>query len=348
MTVTSAKGQSLGTFRAPVLTAPGGANPLSCHRMTASLQADLARLSRLAFRRTERAREVVREFHRVKRQIRNHRDYADVERLCQWLFVPLTLGPVDVAGLMTHVLRKMVSGGKLDRKTKLLLALLGAPPDQAVQEMAAAHEHLVQQGNYESLIKSQPKFEEMEQQLHRDADFNRAWNEIKEHFPVDEYRNPKGVVRRRMVQERNFRSAWDFRWTAKKDRFQNVFDAFCHKWNLYGMEGDRPLLLKLTVNLTPFGTMILIPAYWSFDPKRDLNWKAITALHRARGVHRQGPKLSKNRMAMREEAVAAKRLWKEAKTIGLKGRPRYEWVLARLHLDCGNDESKLKRLLRMR
>ncbi|MCL4854523.1 MAG: hypothetical protein KJZ78_24450, partial [Bryobacteraceae bacterium] len=260
--------------------------------MTASLQADLARLSRLAFRRTEKAREVVREFHRVKRQIRNHRDYADVERLCQWLFVPLTLWPVDVAGLMTHVLRKMVSGGKLNAKTKLLLALLGAPPDQAVQEVAAAHEHLVQQGNYESLIKSQPKFEEMEQQLRRDADFNRAWNEIKEHFPVDEYRNPKGVVRRRMVQERNFRSAWDFRWTAKKDRFQNVFDAFCHKWNLYGMEGDRPLLLKLTVNLTPFGTMILIPAYWSFDPKRDLNWKAITALHRARGVHRQGPKLS--------------------------------------------------------
>jgi hypothetical protein len=54
------------------------------------------------------------------------------------------------------------------------------------------------------------------------------------------------------------------------------------------MEGDRPLLLKLTVNLTPFGTMILIPGYWSFDPKRDLNWKAITALHRARGVQRYG------------------------------------------------------------
>jgi hypothetical protein len=316
--------------------------------MTASLQSDLARLSRLAFRRTEMAREVVREFHRVKRQIRNHASYAEVEHLCQWLFVPLTLWPVDVAGLMAHVLRKMVSGARPDPKASLLLALLGAPPDQLVQDVAAAHEHLVQQGDYESLIKSQPKFDEMEQQLHRDADFNRAWNEIKDHFPVDEYRNPKGVVRRRMVQERNFRSAWDFRWTGKKDRFQNVFDAFCHKWNLYGMEGDRPLLLKLTVNLTPFGTMILIPAYWSFDPKRDLNWKAITALHRARGVHRQGPKLSKNRMAMREESVAAKRLWREAKAQGLKGRPRYEWVLARLHLDCCNDESKLKRLLRMR
>lgn len=316
--------------------------------MTASLHRDLDKLSRLAFRRTEKAREVVREFHSVKKQIQNHADYAEVECLYQWLFVPLTLWPVDVAGLMMHVLRKMVSGTKPDAKAKLLLTLLGNPPDEAVQSVAAAHEHLVQQGNYESLIKSQPKFEEMEQQLHRDDGFNRAWNEIKEHFPVDQYRNPKGVVRRRMVQERNFRSAWDFRWTAKKDRFQNVFDAFCHKWNLYGMEGDRPLLLKLTVNLTPFGTMILIPGYWSFDPKRDLNWKAITELHRARGIQRQGPKLSLNRMANRNDAVAAKRLWREAKLQGLHGRPRVEWVLAKLHLDCGNDESKLKRLLRMR
>ena len=153
--------------------------------MTASLQAGLARLSRLAVRRTEKAREVVREFHGVRGQIRNHRDYADVERLCQWLFVPLTLWSVGVAGLMTHVLKKMVSGGKLDAKAKLLLSWLGAPPDQAVQYVAAAHEHLVQQGNYESLIKSQPKFEEMEQQLHRDADFNRAWNEIKAGFELE-------------------------------------------------------------------------------------------------------------------------------------------------------------------
>ncbi len=316
--------------------------------MTSSLRRDLDKLSRLAFRRTEKARDVVRKFNAVRKQIRNHPNYTSVECLYQWLFVPLTLWPVDVAGLMTHLLRKMVLGEKPDAKVKLLLNLLGAPPDETVQNVAAAHEHLVQQGNYESLIKSQPKFEEMEQQLHRNVEFNHAWSEIKEHFPVAQYRNPNGVVRRRMVQERNFRSSWDFRWTAKKDRFQNIFDAFCHKWNLYGMEGDRPLLLKLTVNLTPFGTMILIPGYWSFDPKRDLNWKAITKLHRARGIQRQGPKLSLNRMANREDAVAAKRLWKEAESLGLHGRRRFEWVLAKLHLDCGNDESKLKRLLRMR
>jgi len=316
--------------------------------MKASLEADLHRLSRFAFRRTEKAREVVREFHALKKKVRDHGDFPEVECLYQWLFVPLTLWPVDVAGLMTHLLTKMTAGASIDPKAKLLARLLGPPPLQTIQDVAAAHEHLVQEGNYESLIKSQPKFEEMEQQLRQNADFNLAWREIKDHFPVDEYRNPRGVVRRRMVQERNFRSAWDFRWSRKKERFQNVFDAFCHRWNLYGMEGDRPLLLKLTVNLTPFGTMILIPAYWSFDPKRDLNWKAITGLHRARGVQRQGPKLSKNRMAMRDDSIAAKRLWREAKTQGLRGRTRVEWVLAKLRLDCGNDESKLKRLLRMR
>ncbi len=36
------------------------------------------------------------------------------------------------------------------------------------------------------------------------------------------------------------------------------------------MRGDEPLLMKLSVNITPHGTMIFIPAYWSFDAKRDV------------------------------------------------------------------------------
>ena len=49
--------------------------------MTASLHRDLDKLSRLAFRRTEKAREVVREFHSVKKQIRNQADYAEDEHV---------------------------------------------------------------------------------------------------------------------------------------------------------------------------------------------------------------------------------------------------------------------------
>src|SRR5437870_10267877 len=88
------------------------------------------------------------------------------------------------------------------------------------------------------------------------------------------------------------------------------------------MRGDRPLLLKLTVNLTPFGTMIFIPAYWSFDARRDLNWRAITALHKARGVRKQGSKLGANQLAAREEAIRARDLWKQAAARKLKGEAR--------------------------
>ncbi|PYJ30714.1 MAG: hypothetical protein DMF24_11430 [Verrucomicrobia bacterium] len=111
------------------------------------------------------------------------------------------------------------------------------------------------------------------------------------------------------------------------------------------MRGDRPLLLKLTVNLTPFGTMIFIPAYWSFDARRDLNWRAITALHKARGVRKQGSKLGANQLAAREEAIRARDLWKQAAARKLKGEARISWVLKELNRDLRTDERQLRRIL---
>ena len=111
------------------------------------------------------------------------------------------------------------------------------------------------------------------------------------------------------------------------------------------MRGDRPLLLKLTVNLTPFGTMIFIPAYWSFDARRDLNWRAITALHKTRGVRKQGSKLGANQLAAREEAIRARDLWKQAAARKLKGEARISWVLKELNRDLRTDERQLRRIL---
>jgi len=120
------------------------------------------------------------------------------------------------------------------------------------------------------------------------------------------------------VEERNFRTNdWKFSWRTEAERFQLVFDAFCHRWDLYGIEWDRPLLLKLSVNLTPFSTMIEVPRYWSFDPKRDLKWGAVTKLHRMREVRRQGPKLSPSRAAVMAAWVLEQRahfwaiVWKQ-------------------------------------
>jgi len=35
------------------------------------------------------------------------------------------------------------------------------------------------------------------------------------------------------------------------------------------MEGDKPLVLKLSVNITQYSTTISVPRYWSFDPRRE-------------------------------------------------------------------------------
>src|SRR5205814_2560563 len=136
-----------------------------------------------------------------------------------------------------------------------------------------------------------------------------------------------------------------FRWGKTADRFHAVFDVFCQRWNLYGMRRDHPLLLKLTANLTPFGTMIFIPAYWSFDPKRDVNWHAITGLHKARGVPKQGPKLGANQAAVREQAIRAREFWKEAAARKLKGEARIPWVLEKLRWDSRTDDRQLRRIL---
>src|SRR4029078_12019610 len=100
-----------------------------------------------------------------------------------------------------------------------------------------------------------------------------------------------------VVQERNFRPDWDFKWSKQNDRFKLIFDAFCCRWDLYGMEKDKPLLLKFTLNITAYGTMMMVPRYWSLDGHRDIKWDVAGRLHRARGVFRQGPKMSSNRGA---------------------------------------------------
>src|SRR5688572_16521798 len=117
-------GAKFGDILRPDCACSEEVEPICCRRMKASLEADLRRLSRLAFRRTEKTREVVREFYLVKKKIRDHDDFTEVECLYQWLFTPLTLWPVDVAGLMTHMLRKMTAGAALDAKAKLLMRLL--------------------------------------------------------------------------------------------------------------------------------------------------------------------------------------------------------------------------------
>jgi hypothetical protein len=308
-----------------------------------SLEDDLKRLGALAYHRFENSEDLVRKFHRFRKS--DHCDLDRLRKLYGWLFVPITLWPVDIEGLFRAALDRASSGKPLDTTMILLIDLLPLTPSERTQHKVSEHEHAVQQGNYEPLIQARHKYDQIESQLADDRAFQAQWNSIKAQFDVRKFADHKGIIRRRLVTERSMRDHWPFRWTKTADRFHAVFDVFSQRWNLYGMRRDRPLLLKLTANLTPFGTMIFIPAYWSFDPKRDLNWRAVTALHKARGVPKQGAKLGANELAARLEAIHAARLSKEADARKLKGEARLSWMLQELNRHPRTDERQIRRIL---
>jgi|SRR5947207_8805234 len=249
-------------------------------RSRSDLEDDLKHLSGLAYHRLESSEDLVRRFYRFTRTAHANSDH--LQKLYDWLFVPITLWPIDIEGILRAALDRVASGRRLDNRMLLLIDLLRSPPSDKTQRAVSEHERLVQRGRYEPLIRARHKYNQIESELARDPTFQAQWNAIKAQFDVAKFADHKRIIRRRPVAERSMRDHWPLRLTKTADRFHAVFDVFCQRWNLYGMQGDRPLLLKLTANLTPFGTMIFIPAYWSFDPKRDLNWRAITALQKAR------------------------------------------------------------------
>jgi hypothetical protein len=260
-----------------------------------SLKEDLQRLSKLAYHRLEWSVDAVRKFHRLRKAVGKHPDFHRLEVAYAWLFVPFTPWPIDFRGLCLVIQQSIVGGERLGTDLRLLINTLSSMLSAKAQAVASAHEHAVQRGDYEAQVKAGEKYRLLKEMLMKNQQFRRAWIAIKAEFDVTEYQDRKGIIRRRMVAERAFRPEWQLNWEEPAARFQAVFDAFCHHWNLYGMEGDHPLLQKLTVNLTPHGTMIFIPSWWSLDPKRDLSWREIKRLHNARVASKQGAKLTQVR-----------------------------------------------------
>ena len=132
---------------------------------------------------------------------------------------------------------------------------------------------------------------------------------------------------------------------TRAQRFQACFDLLCWKYCLWGVGRGRPLLLKPSVVVTPHGTQIFIPAYLSFDAKRDLNLGLITKLHRARGIARQGEKLSGGRMSLVAQRRIARAADREDRALKPRGNKRYAHICKRLGwLDHG-DYRQVRRLL---
>ncbi len=293
--------------------------------MTKDLERDLKKLESRAYHIAEWAADVLRRYHAA---IPNLEAGAALRLrvLYQWMFVPLTLWPFNVQEMMNDLLAVLEQGKHLSRQQCLIIDLLPAPPDENICMSVADHERYVQTGSYENIVQTQAKFLQTELAISTDPQLQSQWSQIKAVFDVAEYRDYKGVIRRTMGAERNLRPTFSVNLRHRAEVFRAAFDAFCLRWNLYGMQNDEPLLLKLAVNITPYGTMILIPSYWSFDPKRDIRWDAIASLHRVRVPRRQGSAIAEGLAERMKLAERLRQLDQEARCLKLKGEKKHTFI----------------------
>lgn len=311
--------------------------------MTQAHDLDLQKLKARAFDRAEWAEEVIRRYHAALPKL-NAVDAQPLQAIYHWMFVPTTLWPFNVQDVLEDCLAALEKGKRLNSRHRLLIDLLPEPPNETICAAVASHELCVQQGIYENLVKTQAKYSQNELAIRTDPQLRRQWARLKATFNVQAYRDHKGVIRRTMTAERNLRPSFSVNVRRRQDVFRAAFDAFCLRWNLYGMQHEEPLLLKLAVNLTPYGTMIHIPAYWSFDPKRDIRWDAIASLHRARVPGRQGSALAEGLVERMRAAEKLRRLDLEVHRLGLKGEKKHEFLCAGLGWVPGTSPKRISRL----
>lgn len=213
-------------------------------------------------------------------------------------------------------------------------------------ETVVLSEHERREGLAEQAWKAGHKFTEYGRALLENPEFHADWQALKRHFKVARWRDSRGIIRRSRLPERNWQRPTHPDLSVTVERFQVAFDLFCWKWFLYGMRDDDPLLEKLTYTLTPYGTQIFIPGYWNFDPARDINWKRVTRLHRARGLEKQGEKLAANRRAREDQLQRLKTANAEAKKRKLRGEARYSFLKESAGLAHSMDEAQVRRMLR--
>ncbi len=213
-------------------------------------------------------------------------------------------------------------------------------------EIVLKSEHERREGLAEQAWKASHKFTEYRQSLLDNPEFHADWASFKRHFEVARWRDSRGIIRRSRLPERNWQRPTHPDLGVTTERFQVVFDFFCWKWFLYGMRDDDPLLEKLTYTLTPYGTQIFIPGYWNFDPARDINWKSVTRLHRARGLAKQGPKLASNRREQTSQLRLLAEADLDAHSLRLHGTARYEYLKNAIGLSLSTDDGQLRRMLR--
>jgi hypothetical protein len=308
------------------------------------LQQDLEKLQQRAYGVAVWARPVLTRYHESTAKC-SKEDRTRLEKIHAWLLTPLSLWPFSMTDLLGACLTSTEQTSQLSEAERLLIDLLPAPPDESVCAVTAAHELQIQSGSYSDFVNAAAKFDQVEADLKANESLQRDWQAIKQAFDVPAKADYKGVIRRTMMTERNLGPDWSVSFDDEDARFSAAFDAFCLRWNLYGMQHDEPLLLKLAVHLTPYGTMMHIPAYWSFDPQRDIKWTAVATIHRPRAKHRQGETLAANKADRREKADKLRVLDAEAARLNLRGTKKHAFLCKGLGWVPETDS---KRLLRLR
>lgn len=306
--------------------------------------AAFARLKELQWNRYGRCGEVVQDFIAQRTRISRHAQTDAIWRLYDWMLCPLTFWALDYLGVARHVLDLIKRKQPFDADTILLLKLIEPVPAEFARSQVGEYEKTVVKGLYDRIMKKPKKFEQEDVLRSKDIGLHTCWNQIKSRFNVAKYRNLGGVVRRHLARERNFDCHDKFAWRTRQERFRVMLDALCYRYCLYGFELDKPLLLKVSVNPTPHGTMIFVPKHMSLDGPRDLDWKAISEIHRAHGTRRQGTALSSKRLLREAQREQARALDTHARRMKLKGRGRLQYILAEMKSD--NSTSWMKGLLR--
>lgn len=304
---------------------------------------DLECLDKRAYHPRQWSEDVLRAYHQVTRSLQGP-DGERLHKLHDWVMAPLTIWPIEMCDALRDALASWNDQKALTEPQRLLIDLLPEPPDEKACEIVARHESEVQSGFYEHVTGESAKYAQKEAELKTDPAFSAQWARLKAAFTPERHADSKGVLRRTMGTERNLRPQWPNRQPGPQAAFQTVFDAFCMRWNLYGMQHDAPLLLKLAVNLTPYATMIVIPSYWSFDPQRDIRWNEIARLHRSRARSRQGSALKEGREHRQKLAQKLQKLDAEAARQGLRGEAKHCFLLTELKLPPQTSDRTLRRI----
>ena len=318
------------------------------------------RLTQLAFADRDELKELLRfqeeELPALEKPPNARRMGALFRQLVTMALQGNSLHPSDPTQLAGAVRAALLKPARTPRALRALANLLVGPDgsprsghNALVPEHPAvviAHEHQRRTGAFEVAYRSPVKYRDYQAQVEAAPEFHADWQALKRRFKVERYRDRHGIIRRSPNPEYNWRRPTPLNLSDPATAFRAAFDFFCWKWFLWGMRGDAPLVEQLFYAITPYGTQIFIPGYWSLDAARDVRWEEIKKLHAARGLKRQGEKTAANRLDRARLIARLQQADREAKQSGLRGADRYAYLKAQARLSPDTDNAQVRRWLK--